>query len=179
MTELKGLLKGSVIALALLALPAYPASSLQKVQTTPAPGHFAGKFELVPLFTKGNRPVIRNGHQYDALRNAISFRRPNGELVTMPAGMQTDQGSIPRLAWPILPPDGPYGEATIPHDLCYSSVGAMTWHGHVGRSRAAPYTRPECDEILDEGMIALGVPQWKRVVIWSAVRVGGRGGFGH
>lgn len=146
----------------------------------PAAGaHFAGKYELVPLFNKGNRPVIRNGHQYLALRNPVRLTRPNGETITMPAGMQTDLASIPRILWPILPPDGPWGEAALPHDLCYRSLGAMTWHSHVGRSRAEPYSRAECDQILLEGMTALGVPPWKREVIYLGVRVGGGAGFGH
>jgi hypothetical protein len=122
--------------------------------------------------------VIRNGHQYDALRNPITFTRPNGEAVTMPAGMQTDLASIPRLLWPILPPDGPWGEAALPHDLCYSSHGAMTWHGHAGRSRPAPYVRAECDQILDEAMATLGVPRVQRVIIWLGVRIGGAAGWG-
>ena len=142
-----------------------------------APGRFAGKFELVPLFDRG-KPVIRNGHQYLALRNMIDFRRPNGELLAIPAGMTTDLASVPQVFWPILPPDGPYGEASTPHDLCYKSKGTFTWFNRRGRDRAQPYTRAECDEILREGMVALGVPAWKRIVVYEGVRVGGANGWG-
>jgi hypothetical protein len=161
-----------------LALAAVTAATLAACQSDPAAGgRFSGKYELVPLFDQG-RPVIRNGHQYLALRNPISFRRPNGETVIMPAGMQTDLASIPRILWVALPPDGPWGEAALPHDLCYSSRGAMTWHGHAGRSRPQAYVRAECDQILAEAMLALGVPTAQREVIWLGVRIGGAAGWG-
>lgn len=146
----------------------------------PAPGHFAGKFELVPLFSKG-KPVIRNGHSYYAVRNELRFRRPNGDLLTVPAGMQTDLASVPGFLWATLPPDGPYAEAATFHDLCYRSRAAMTWHGHVGREAAPgakPYSRADCDEILREGMVALSVAGWKRVAVFDAVRALGGKGFG-
>ena len=147
----------------------------------PAPGPFAGKFELVPLFDR-SKPVLRNGHTYYAVRNELKFRRPNGDLLTVPAGMQTDLASVPGFLWATLPPDGPYAEAATFHDLCYKSRAQMTWHGHVGlvsaTSGARPYTRADCDEILREGMVALGVPYWKRVAVFEGVRLGGAGGFG-
>jgi hypothetical protein len=143
-----------------------------------APHRFAGKFELVPLFNRGQRPVLRNGHQYYALRNTIGFRTDAGDLVGMFAGSRTDLASIPQVVWGIMPPDGPWAEASIPHDNCYRTKGTFLWYGHVGRTRAVPYTRAECDEILREAMVALGVPTWKRVTIWSAVRGFGAKGFG-
>lgn len=153
------------------------------------PGRFQGKYELVPLFGAGHRPVIKNGHQEYADRNTITMIRPNGERVTFFAGQTTDLASIPRIVWPLLPPDGPWAEAALPHDGCYASSGTFDWQptiGHKpvgplkhGRSRPAPYTRAECDHILLEGMVALQVPPWKRTIIYDAVRLfGGLGGWG-
>jgi hypothetical protein len=130
------------------------------------------------LFDKGHRPVIRDGRQYMAERNQLTFRRPNGEVITIQAGMVTDLASIPRLVSGIMPPAGPWSEAALPHDLCYKSKGTMMWFGRPGRSRAQPYTRAECDEILREGMVVLGVPALQRVTIYEAVRVGGASGWG-
>jgi len=142
------------------------------------PGQFAGKFELVPLFDRGHRPVISNGHQYYAIRNTIGFRTKAGDVVSTFAGATTDLASIPAAMWPIMPPDGPWAEAATFHDACYKSRGTFVWQSHTGRTRLNPYARADCDDILDQAMISLGVPQWKRVSIWSAVRVGGFMGWG-
>ncbi len=141
------------------------------------PGQFAGKWELVPLFD-GARPRISNGHQLYAERNTIGFRTAAGDTVAAFAGSRTDLASIPALLWPVLPPDGSWGKAASIHDPCYQSRGTFLWNGHLGRTRTQPYTRVECDEILRQAMVALGVPQWKRVAIWSAVRIGGAAGWG-
>lgn len=139
----------------------------------PAAGQrFAGKFELVPLFGAGHKPVIRNGHQYYAERNTIAFRTDAGDLVAAFAGSNTDGASIPRPLWSLMPPDGPWYEAAAIHDALFKSAGSMVWHGHVGRTRAAPYTRSEANEILREAMVSLGVPAWKRIVIYEGVQAG-------
>lgn len=153
----------------ILAVPAIAAEPV---------GTFAGKFELVMLFNKGHRPVLRDGRQYMANRNLITFRRPNGEVITIQPGMVTDLASIPRLVSGVMPPGGPWSEAALPHDLCYKSKGTMVWFGRPGRSRPQPYARAECDEILREGMVALGVGAVQRITIYEAVRLGGSKGWG-
>lgn len=140
------------------------------------PSRFTGKFELVPLFDAGHRPVIDNGHTDYAERNRIGFRTDAGELVVVPAGAPTDLASIPQFVWPLMPPDGPYAEAAAFHDECYRTRGAFDRYGLRGRDRDGAFTRAECDEILREAMVALGVTWWPRVPIWAAVRLfGGRG----
>jgi hypothetical protein len=155
------------------AAGAHPAPVLAR----PAPGHFAGKLELVPLFSKG-RPVLRNGHAYYAGRNTVALTTTAGDTVLFFAGQRTDLASIPPFLWAVMPPDGPWAFAAVFHDSCYRTRGTFVWYGHLGRTRAAPYTRAECDEILRQGMVALGVPTWERVAIFEAVRVGGGNAFG-
>lgn len=149
------------------AWAALPASA----PAAPAPGHFAGKFELVPLFSKG-RPVLSNGHSYYALRNTIRFTTAAGDTVTAFAGSRTDLASIPSYLWATMPPDGPWAEAAVIHDALFRSTGTMVWYGHVGRTRAAPYTRAEANDILRQGMVALGVPAWQRITIYEGVQAG-------
>lgn len=143
------------------------------------PGTFAGKFELVPLFDKGNQPVIRNGHQYYALRDTIAFKMANGDVVATFAGARTDLASIPAAIWGLMPPDGPWSEGATLHDACYRTRGDFKFYAHTGLSRAAPYTRAECDEVLRQTMVSLRVPAAKRIAIFSAVRAFGGKGFGH
>lgn len=97
----------------------------------------------------------------------------SGVSITVPAGATTDLASIPRLAWIALPPDGPWTKAAVLHDALYRERGDVIRTGHP-----APYTRAEADGILREAMAVVGVPTWKRLVIWSAVRAGGSAGWG-
>ncbi|ENS4526854.1 DUF1353 domain-containing protein, partial [Salmonella enterica] len=59
-----------------------------------------------------------------------------------------------------LPPDGKYAKAAIIHDWMYDN---------------ALRTKREADLIFLDGMTVLGVPKWKRMVMYWAVRVFGRG----
>ncbi len=77
-----------------------------------------------------------------------------------------------------MPPDGPWAEGAGIHDACYKSKGTFDWGVHHGRTRLQPYNRGECDEILNETMKSLGVPSWKRNIIYWAVRLGGSQGWG-
>lgn len=77
--------------------------------------------------------------------------------IVVPAGFVTDYASIPRFFWRILPPDGPYLEAAVVHDYLYST---------------------DCDRLLADAvfrvlMKRLGIPWWKRVVMFYAVRIFG------
>lgn len=78
--------------------------------------------------------------------------------IKIPAGFVTDFASVPRLFWNALPPWGKYGKAAVVHDYCY---------------RTGCLSRKKCDQIFLEGMRVLGVPFWKRHVMYWAVRLFG------
>lgn len=81
-----------------------------------------------------------------------------GITVTVPEHYVTDFASVPRLLWPIVPPTGPWCEAAVVHDyLC----------GQSGCSRFL------ADSIFREAMFQLGVPLWRRVLMYYAVRLYG------
>ena len=85
--------------------------------------------------------------------------RSNGYMavyVRVPAGFTTDFASTPRWLWPIFPPRGRWNRAAIVHDyLCE--------HADVDRFLA--------DAIFRAAMKELGVPLWRRVAMYYAVRV--------
>lgn len=89
------------------------------------------------------------------------------ELRDIRADGVTDLASIPWPARGLLPPDGPWVKAAVIHDAGYVTRG---WGGRM--------TRKQVDQLLKEAMEVLGVPAWKRAVIYAAVRVGGRNAFG-
>ena len=89
------------------------------------------------------------------------------ELRNIHAQGVTDLASIPEFARGLLPPDGPWAKAAVLHDEGYQSKG---WGGR--------FTRKQVDDLLKEAMGVLGVPAWKRFIIWASVRVGGASGWG-
>lgn len=88
---------------------------------------------------------------------------PGGTVIDVPAGVNTDLASIPRLLWSILPPNGNYAPAAIVHDRLYRDhrVGAVM------------VTRIQADAVLLAAMAELGDVAWlTRWVIYLAVRIG-------
>lgn len=100
----------------------------------------------------------------------------SGESVQVPKGFVTDFASIPQMFWNVLPPWGTYGKACIVHDYLYQG-GVITFLDPTipGITTHVDPTREQADNILREGMEALGVSWWKRNVIFRGVRIGGRG----
>lgn len=78
------------------------------------------------------------------------------EVITVPVGFITDFASIPRLFWTLIgPPAGEYGKAAVIHDFLY----------HIQTT-----TRKYADEVFYEAMQVLGVPFWKRWLMYHSVR---------
>ncbi|ELC4820982.1 DUF1353 domain-containing protein [Salmonella enterica] len=86
----------------------------------------------------------------------------NSDVISVPAGFVTDLATIPRIFWSVMPPDGKYAKAAIIHDYLYDN---------------ALRTKKEADLIFLDGMAVLGVPKWKRIVMYLAVRIFGRGNY--
>ncbi|EAO1688573.1 DUF1353 domain-containing protein [Salmonella enterica] len=84
----------------------------------------------------------------------------NSDVIEVPAGFVTDLASVPRIFWTLLPPDGKYAKAAIIHDYLYDN---------------ALRTKKEADLIFLDGMTVLGVPRWKRMIMYYAVRLFGKG----
>jgi hypothetical protein len=140
---------------------------------------FSGKLVLVLLDDK-EHPSIKGGRSLWGLEKPLSYQ-PAGtaDQITVPPGFVTDLASIPRWAWTLLPPDGPWVKAAVIHDFLYQTKGTGVWKGHPsGNTRPAPYTRAEADGILREAMADRQVGPVARNLIWAAVRVGGGGGWG-
>lgn len=105
--------------------------------------------------------TFRNGRP--EYRVTAPFRYEVGEIgsglvLTVEEGFVTDLASVP---WPFrrwFPPDGPWATAAAGHDRLYAG-------GVVSRRMA--------DLIFLEAMEVLGVPPWRRWLMFLAVRVFG------
>jgi hypothetical protein len=91
----------------------------------------------------------------DGVARAVAF-------ITVPRDTVTDLASVPRWLWMIFPPHGKYAKAAIVHDYLYSQA--------VG-------TKAFADNVFNEAMAVLGVPKWRRLAMYLAVRAFGRGGY--
>lgn len=105
-----------------------------------------------------------NGRDW-LLIEPLRYERANGTFVEVPAGFVTDFASVPRFFWRVLPPTGDYGKAAVLHDFLYR-------HGFSGG-----FGRRVADLVFLEAMRELGVPWWKRSVMYAAVRLFGRWSF--
>lgn len=87
---------------------------------------------------------------------------PSWEVIVVPSGFITDLTSIPRVFWNILPPNGKYAKAAIIHDYMY-----------VNAYKSKDYA----DKIFYDAMEVLGVPTWKKEVMYLAVKLFGKGNY--
>lgn len=87
---------------------------------------------------------------------------PERTVIVVPAGSITDLTSVPRLLWTIFPPIGKYAKAAIIHDYLYDQ---------------ALYSKAIADSVFYEAMGVLEVPQWRRWVMYQAVKWFGRGNY--
>lgn len=153
---------------------------------------FTSHLGLRLLEYSNGRPVMRGDRCLWYLPEPLHYERGfegSGEVLTVPAfdptgwtdaqlarirvrGV-TDLTSVPWLGRRLLPPDGPYVKGAILHDDGYVTKGESYTH-LLGR----PATRKEVDDDLMDAMKALGVPGWKREVIYRAVWIGGGGAWG-
>lgn len=85
--------------------------------------------------------------------------------VEVPANYLTDGASVPRIFWNLLPPQGAYGQAAVLHDWLCEHLTIMK------NGQPTSITRKEADVAFKDACIALGVPRWKRNVMFIAVAV--------
>lgn len=93
---------------------------------------------------------------YEPFRFYLS--EDKNDVIEVPVGFVTDLATVPRIFWSLLPPDGEYAKAAIIHDYLY----------HYPLRN-----RKESDLIFLDGMKVLGVPKWKRIIMYLAVRIFG------
>jgi hypothetical protein len=137
-------------------------------------------FQVEEVFggQRGGRPLVRLLHPIHYHVHADD----SPEIITVPAGFVTDFASIPWGLWNLFPPWGPHARPAIVHDFLYESSGGGWWapEGEPARryiTRATDYTRAEADGVFREALQVVGVPGWRRTLMYRAVRAGGGSGW--
>lgn len=85
-----------------------------------------------------------------------------GVTHTVPAGSKTDGASTPAYLWAEIPPFGRYWLAAVLHDWAY---------------RYSDLAKQECDWLLKEAMLDLGVGPVMAGVIYEGVHLEGQASF--
>ena len=84
--------------------------------------------------------------------------------ITVPAGFVCDGASIPKLFWSFVgSPFDKFLFAAVLHDWCCTDT--------------ENFTRKEADDLFLEAMEELGIPMWKRDIMWRAVSLLQRGHY--
>jgi hypothetical protein len=96
--------------------------------------------------------------------NTFAYITEDGEEVVVKPGFIHDFGSVPRLAYSIVPPTGAIAPASVTHDLNY--VKKMI--------QGKPLSRARADDIFLESMIHSGVGWFTRNAAYSAVATFGQ-----
>ena len=107
---------------------------------------------VVEVMPSGKRFRLYNSFTYHVARAGVNIR--------VPAGFETDFASIPRIFRIIIPKLGRYNKAAVIHDYIYQSDRLQL-------------SRKQADQVFLDAMADLGVPKWKRTLMYWAVRIGG------
>jgi hypothetical protein len=106
---------------------------------------------------------LRRGSRVFRLETVFRYVSSFG-MISVPAGSETDGASVPRVFWNLFDPFGDYFGAAVIHDFLYSPANDE-------------FSRAESDLIFKEAMYNLGIPWYRREVIYQAVRLFGRSSF--
>lgn len=89
---------------------------------------------------------------------AFRLEGPYGLKVNVPRGFLTDFASTPRFLWPFYPPDGPWQQAAVVHDVLY---------------REGEWNRAMSDSLFLRAMELLPVPAYRRWIFYLVLRLAG------
>jgi len=89
----------------------------------------------------------------------------SNQAMTLPARFTSDFASVPQIFWAIIPPQGEYTYAAMLHDYFYR---------YHKTPEGANITRWRADKIFLTSMRYYGVSKWKSLVMYWAMRLGGR-----
>jgi hypothetical protein len=89
-------------------------------------------------------------------------------LIKIPKYFITDLGSIPRIFWNIIPPEGPATLGYVVHDGLYGFHKEA--RGTLPPICSIEYSRLQADQALTRIMKLLGVGWWARETVYTFLR---------
>jgi hypothetical protein len=97
----------------------------------------------------------------------VIYVAQNGTIIKIPAGTYSNGASSPREVWPAIPPFGIYWRAAFLHDGAYDNM----LQAQMPDGTFAKFTlvKEQCDALLREAMLSLGVTESQAQLIFVAV----------
>lgn len=126
--------------------------------------HKRDKWEVFTPFTYYRDPILdKEGNVKDPKDYTEEERKLRTiETIVVPKGFITDLASIPRPLWIWFPPHDEYAKAAIIHDYMYDNgIGS----------------KAEADYVFYEALGVLGIPNWKRKIMYRMVKWFGKGNY--
>ncbi|MCP1500645.1 hypothetical protein J2Y86_005352 [Pseudomonas migulae] len=106
-----------------------------------------------------------NGSALWDLVRPLFFVTANGRPVTVPAGYRTDLASVPRPVWWLVPRDDELARRpAVVHDYIYTNL-------------TRKFTKAEADLVFYDALLEEGMPKPLAWLMYTAVRIGGRGNW--
>ena len=102
--------------------------------------------------------LLEDGRTVQLDTELLYTHEPCGTMFIIPPGFVTNYASTPRFLWAIFPPQGKWSKAAVLHDWLYSEKTT---------------SRFMADCMFRDAMRELGVPLWRRVLMFYAVRAFG------
>lgn len=114
-----------------------------------------------------SNPAIRQvaSYEYELIEDFVVRYHVDGHVYlefTVPKGFVTDFATVPRLFWRLIPKQGDYNRAAVLHDFLYTEKTC---------------SRFLADALFRDVMHEIGVPMWRRVAMFWAVRMFGWTGW--
>lgn len=95
----------------------------------------------------------------------LFYLTADGRMVTVPVCYRTDLASVPRLVWWLIPRDDEYARRpAVVHDFIYTHATGV-------------FTKAEADRIFYDALLEEGMGKPLAWLMYTAVRVGGRGNW--
>ena len=131
----------------------------------------------------GKLKLLYHGQGDWELLDSFCYKRPNGDIIHAPKGMETDLASIPEgfiigaIARAAIRKLGKHVRSAVIHDSLYSAVADV--YDKNGEDITGLYTRKDCDNVLHEAMVDEHEGRFKRFIITKAVNWFGSKHFKH
>lgn len=107
---------------------------------------------------------LANGVDWE-LQHEVRYVTNTGDVIYIPAGFIFDFASIPWLFRRLFQPaTGKHRDGALVHDWIF-------------RTADSPYTFEQANNIFNDIMILRKTENWKRVLMYNAVKIGGRSSF--
>lgn len=102
-------------------------------------------------------------------------------VTIIPVGFFTDFASVPRILWPLIPPQGEAMPASVLHDYFYTVHPLGTPEGQEPRSTDMPMEEERlfADNLFRQHLMERGLAKWQVTAMYKAVRWFGKFRFEH